>query len=90
MTVCQVSLGKLKGDRALVAKGKAEVKKSEAEEKTGEEEEKTGKAEVTKGKVQVEVYPLVLPMPVSAGGAVPLPHPLAVRLHFSTHLFLHV
>ena len=50
MTVCQVSLGKLKGDRALVAKGKAEVKKSEAEEKTGEAEVIKGEAEVTKGK----------------------------------------
>ena len=99
----QVSLGKLKGDSALVAKGEAEMKKSEAEEKMGEEEEETGEAELIKGEAEVTkgkeekmdgavfgplVYPLVLPMPVSAGGAVRLPHPLAVRcLRFSSCLF---
>ena len=102
----QVSLGKLKGDSALVAKGEAEMKKSEAEEKMGEEEEETGEAELIKGEAEVtkgkdeemdgavfgaSVSPLVLPMPVFAGGAVPhpaVPHPIAVRcLRFSLCLF---
>ena len=98
MTVYQVSLGKLKGDSVL-AKGEAEVKKSEAEEKTGEAEVIKGEAEVTKGKDEemdgavfgASVSPLVLPMPVFAGGAVPhpaVPHPIAVRcLRFSLCLF---
>ena len=47
MTVYQVSLGKLKGDSALVAKG-------EAEEMKGQEEEKKGEAD----HVKVIMYPM--------------------------------
>ena len=66
MAVYQLSLGKLKGDSTLVAKGKAEEVKVEAEEKTGETVVTKGKAEVTKGKRREKgwccLWPLGIPV----------------------------